>query len=766
VAAKKKRPPPGSFVTTTVEVEGRIETKIVAIPAFEPAPWTDRTDLGVVGRRATRVDAADKVTGRARYTVDVRPAGMLHAAILRAPIARGRLTHLDLSPALAMPGVRAAVSRAGLPAIDAPGGVLFSPDIRYAGQPVAAVCADTPRIAHRALAAIVARYEVAAHAVTAEDALAPNAPRVLGTRNLLVDPRIIERGDTAGALKTADLVITREYRTPTALHSALEPHAAVAEWVGDRLTVWESTQGIFHTRDDLARAFKLPHTHVRVLLDHMGGGFGAKTGASTNAYVAALLARTAGRPVRCVNDRDAEQSDAGNRPATVQRVTLGAAKDGRLVAISLDADVAMGTSGYDEGPAGFYHDLYACANVRTHERFVLTNTSPMNSFRAPGHVEGAFALERAMDELSRALGIDPLTLRLKNVAKKHPGSGKRFSSPLLAECCRDGAKRFKWSTRKPQRTGTIRRGFGMAAQTWSAGGGPPANAFVRLNPDGTAEVLAGTQDLGTGSRTILAQIAAEALGAKLANVRVILGDTERTPYTGNSWGSMTTASVGPAVRMAAEDAKNQLLDACAGLLKVSTRRLVARDGSVRVRGTKRAMTFAQIGEKLGKLMIIGRGTRGPNPAATSLATFGAQFAEVEVNAETGVVRVIRIVASHSCGRIVNPALAGSQLEGGIIQGLGYALFEERVMDRPLGLQMNRNLHDYKIPTLADIPAIDARFVERADTIANHIGVLGVGEPPIIPTAPAIANAVADALGCEVREIPLAPWRVLDAISRG
>jgi xanthine dehydrogenase YagR molybdenum-binding subunit len=209
-----------------------------------------------------------------------------------------------------------------------------------------------------------------------------------------------------------------------------------------------------------------------------------------------------------------------------------------------------------------------------------------------------------------------------------------------------------------------------------------------------------------------------------------------------------------------------VLDACAGLLKVSTRRLVARDGSVRVRGTKRAMTFAQIGEKLGKLMIIGRGTRGPNPAATSLATFGAQFAEVEVNAETGVVRVIRIVASHSCGRIVNPALAGSQLEGGIIQGLGYALFEERVMDRPLGLQMNRNLHDYKIPTLADIPAIDARFVERADTIANHIGVLGVGEPPIIPTAPAIANAVADALGCEVREIPLAPWRVLDAINRG
>jgi xanthine dehydrogenase YagR molybdenum-binding subunit len=218
--------------------------------------------------------------------------------------------------------------------------------------------------------------------------------------------------------------------------------------------------------------------------------------------------------------------------------------------------------------------------------------------------------------------------------------------------------------------------------------------------------------------------------------------------------------------MAAEDAKRQLLDACAGLLGAPAKRLAARDGAVRVKGTKRGMTFAQIGERLGKLMIIGRGTRGPNPAATSLATFGAQFAEVEVNVETGVVRVVRIVASHSCGRIVNPVLARSQLEGGIIQGLGYALFEERVMDRALGVSVNPNLHDYKIPTLADIPVIDARFVERADTVANHIGVLGVGEPPIIPTAPAIANAVADALGCEVREIPLAPWRVLEAIQRG
>jgi xanthine dehydrogenase YagR molybdenum-binding subunit len=305
----------------------------------------------------------------------------------------------------------------------------------------------------------------------------------------------------------------------------------------------------------------------------------------------------------------------------------------------------------------------------------------------------------------------------------------------------------------------------VAAQVWPTGGGPPAYALVRLNPDASIDVLSGTQDLGTGARTVLSQLAAEALGAKLSDVRAIIGDTERLPYTGNSWGSMTTASVGPAVRMAAEDARNQLFEAAAAMLGAKPDELESRDSRIVVRDTDRSMTFAEVTKKLGNVMIMGKGSRGPNPADTAIMTFGAQFAEVEVDADTGAVRVTRFVAAHDAGRIINPTLAESQLEGGIIQGIGYALFEERVLDRSLGLVMNPNMHDYKIPTMADIPPIDAFFVGGADPVANHTGARGIAEPPVIPTAPAIAAAVCDAIGVEVLEIPLTPWRVLAALRR-
>jgi xanthine dehydrogenase YagR molybdenum-binding subunit len=304
----------------------------------------------------------------------------------------------------------------------------------------------------------------------------------------------------------------------------------------------------------------------------------------------------------------------------------------------------------------------------------------------------------------------------------------------------------------------------MASQIWGAGGGPPAYATVRLNADGTVDVLSGTQDLGTGARTVLAQIAAESLGARLADVRTVLGDTERTPYAGNSWGSITTASVGPAVRVAAIQARARLLEAAGELLEVDVARLSARDSTVRVADDERTLTFAQIGRKLGDVMIIGQGSRGANPPDTAIAAFAAQFADVEVDVETGHVRVLQITSAHDSGRIINPTLAESQLEGGIIMGLGYALFEERVLDSRLGVPLNPTTHDYKIPTLADVPPIDAFFVRSADVVANHVGARGIAEAPIIPTAPAIANAVADALQRPANEIPLTPWRVLEALS--
>ncbi len=784
-AARPAASAPRRFVSTNVEVEGRTETKVVELPAFEPAAWDDTAELTVVGARVARMDALEKVTGQARYTTDVRLAGLLHSVLLRAPIARGRVVTLDLEGALALPGVRGALLMEDLPGVRHDGVQLLDRTIYYAGQAVAAICADTQDAAERALRAVQVEYETTSHAVTSEDALANGAPAVRSSGNTSRNsPRIFSRGDVDAGFRAADVTITREYRTQVALHTALEPHATVASWEGDHLTVWESTQGIFGVRNDLAEAFKVPLHRVRVIKDYMGGGFGAKNGAQKQTYLAAALARKLGRPVRCVLDREGEQVDSGNRSASIQRVRIGATRDGTLTATTVDATIPLGIGGWQAGVAKIYHELYACPNVHSSETFVFINAGPMTSFRAPGHVEGAFGLECAMDALARELQMDPLELRRKNYAERDQEKARRYSDKRLEDCYRLGAERFEWShgrraadarrgsASRPQSTvrsrGRLRRGVGMASLIWSAGGGPPAYATVRLNPDGTVEVLTGSQDLGTGSRTVLAQIAAESIGARIEDVRTVLGDTEGLPYTGNSWGSMTTASVGPAVRVAALDARSRLLEAAAALLMTRDSAptpddLDVRDSVITVRGTDRTITFADVGDKLGDVMIIGQGSRGPNPDGAAICAFGAQFVEVEVDTETGIVRVLRVVSAHDSGRIVNPTLAESQIEGGVLQGIGYALFEERVMDRSLGIQLNPTMHDYKVPTIADTPRIDVVLVDAPDVTANHTGVKGLAEPPIIPTAPAIANAVADALGVEPTEIPLTPWRVLELV---
>ena len=752
------------FVSTTVEVEGRTEERVVEVPAFELEPWGTDAALTHVGTRAPRTDGLLKATGRPGYTTDLRRPGQVYAAIVRAALPRGRVTHVDTSAARALAGVLDVIVQADVP----PRTRLFFADVTYVGQPVAAVCATTQRIAEAAARLVRVEIEPLPFAVTVEQALAgaPVRPKI---ENNLVGgkPIILGRGDVERALATAEVVVTREITTPCALHSALEPHAAVAEWEGERLTIWESTQGIFRVRDNVAKAFDLPLTDVRVICEAMGGGFGAKNFAGAHTYIAAVFAKRLGRAVACTVDRAGEQTDTGNRPSSVQRVTLGATRDGQLVAIDLDARIPMGVGGQEGGPSGIFLEMYACPNVRTVEHFTFVNTAAMAAFRAPGHAEGAVALELAMNALATELGLDPLELRRRNVAARDQRRNREYSGNRLLECYAEGARRFGWDTREARRGDATRRkrGFGVAAQVWSTGGGPPAYATVRLNSDGTADVMAGTQDLGTGTRTILAQIAAEALGHALGAVRAIIGDTASTPYAGNSWGSMTVASLAPAVRMAAEDARRSLLEAAAGLLGVAPTELETHDGVISVRGTDRSLRFGQVTAKLGNVMIQGHGSRGPNPRDTAIVTTGAQFAEVEVDVETGVVRVLRIVAVHDAGRIVNPTLAESQLEGGIIQGLGFALFEERRLDPRTGTPLNTGLHDYKIPTLADVPAIDGHFLDGADPVANPAGVRGIAEPAIIPTAPAIAGAVADALGVEVLALPLTPWRVLGVLAR-
>ena len=773
------------FITTSVEVEGRFENRVVEVPGHEAAPWGADAELHVVGRPVPRVDARQKVTGGATFTADVALPGMLHAAFVRAPIAAGRVTHIDPTAALAVDGVLEVFTAEQLPRpIKVAGAPLLSSQVRYAGQPVAVVCAETARGARLGARAVVFSCESTEAVLTPAAARGAGAPALRATGNVLGGaPTVTTRGDVDAAFRDAAVVVEGSFTTASQLHTALEPHGAVAQWEGDRVTIWESTQGVFRVRSEVARALGVSTSRVRVIKEYMGGGFGAKNNAGPHTVLAALLARRHARPVRCVLDRFGEQVDTGHRPASATRVRMAADGDGRLQAIEAWCEVPLGVEGWEASVAAIFHEMYACPNVRTTEAFVYVNEQAMQAFRAPGHAEGAFALERTMDLLAGRLGLDPLEVRVRNFAARDEARQRAYSSNGLLRCYAEGAARFGWAEREMRRNvgvgdgmvaqdaaedrilksggGPRRlRGFGMASQVWGAGGGPPAYATVRLNADASIDVLSGTQDLGTGARTVLAQVAAESLGARLEDVRVILGDTERTPYAGNSWGSMTTASVGPAVQSAADEARLKLLDAAAELLECHPGDLLTRDSTITTRDGARRLTFAEVTRKLGNVMIMGQGSRGPNAADVGIMSFGAQFAEVEVEPDTGHVRVLRIVAAHDVGRVINPLLAGSQLEGGILQGMGFALGEERLIDAHTGRPVNPTIHDYKLPTMADAPLIDAFCIDSVDAAANPIGARGLAEPPVIPTAPAIANAVADALGVAVNDLPLTPWRVI------
>jgi len=497
----------------------------------------------------------------------------------------------------------------------------------------------------------------------------------------------------------------------------------------------------------------------------MGGGFGSKGGVGKYTIIAALFARRLGRPVRCVLTRHEENLAAGNRSATLQTVRIGASR-GRITAIEHVSWSNSGQGKWVANPTGPTNGLYDIEHVRTQSWRVATNAGALSAFRAPGYVEGTFALESAIDELAARIGVDPLVLRLRHTRRvTDPQSGMRYSLKRLADCFEIGAREIGWDRRRPEGTrGSAphrRRGFGMAGQLWGGGGGPPAYATVHLNPDGSVVVRSGTQDIGTGTRTILAQIVAEELGVGVGRIRVEIGDTS-SPYGPISAGSLTVASVGPAIRLAAADARVQLLQAAAGLLEVRPAELRLEAGHVVCAGARTPL--GEILSKIDNFTVIGRGSRHPNPTNISLKTFGAQFAEVEVDTRTGDIFVQHIVAVHDIGRIVNPLTAASQVEGGVIQGLGFALTEERVLDRPTGRVLNANLEGYKLPTVRDVPKITVRFIDVPDRRANNLGSKGLGEPPIIPTPAAIGNAVANAIGVRVRTTPITPARVLEALA--
>jgi xanthine dehydrogenase YagR molybdenum-binding subunit len=737
------------------------------------ATWAADEPLAVVGKGHSRLEGREKVTGSARYTYDVRLPRQLCARVLRSPHPHARILNIDTSRTEVIPGVHAVLSSANAPTIDwYDDSFVFDTTVRFIGDEVAAVAAESEEIADDALRVIDVTYETLPFVTDFEAAMSPGAPSVRERGNIVDEAKNYERGDVEAGLRQADVVIDQTFRTASALHSSLEPHGCTAWWNGENLILWNSTQSIFTVREQVAQALGLPEHRVRVIKEHMGGGFGAKQISWKQDVIAALLSKQSGRPVQLMLDRRAENLAVGNRPPTRQRVQLGAKLDGTLTAIR--ADIAQGRGAYLTGGeasnvSGMYQTLYRCPNVYTSESGIYTNTGPAVAFRAPGHVEAAFALEQAMDELARELQMDPIELRERNYASVDQLEGKPYSLPEGLQLCYDTVtEAIGWPTyQRPEPAGSKRRGIGFAAHDWVGGAGhPPAYAWIELNSDGTADVVTGTQDIGTGTRTGLAQVAAEELGLPLDQVAFHLGDTGTGPYAPVSSGSATQATMGPAIRSAALEVKRQLLQIAASLLEIPTDRLSARDGLILVDGDpERGTSIRDAMQKIAPETLHGTGARDPNPSDKSVRTFGAQFVEVEVDIETGEVALVRIVTAHDVGRIVNPKMIDSQVIGGITQGLGFGLFEERLVDHRLGMVMNASLEEYKVPTFADVPVIRHVHVDVADVEANSTGAKGVGEPPLVPTAPAIANAIFDAVGIRVHTSPISRDRILDELAR-
>jgi CO/xanthine dehydrogenase Mo-binding subunit len=701
----------------------------------------------VVGRSAAKVDGFERARGEARYTADVRLPGMLETAVLRSPHAHARVTRIDLSRAREARGVRAVVG---------PGDIDVLADVaEYEGRPVAAVAADSSSLARAAVELIDVEWEELEPLLDPEEAVR--------RESFIGKPRRHDRGDYERALAEADVVVEAEYRTQTLNHNPLETHQCVCEWRGDGLDVYVSTQAIWSVRDAVADAFELPRDKVRVICEYMGGGFGAKGDTGNYVYIAAELARRSGRPVKVAVSRREENVVSGNRNATIQRITAAARADGTLLALGGEFVCSLGWRGWLPGTAGPMQMLYACENVRTVEYGARLNLPPMAAFRAPGFVEGTWSLECLLDKLAAALDIDPLELRRRNYAQVDPMDGRPYSANELMECYRRAEPYWERRAEVRARSDEVwKRGVGMASQIWYGGGGPPSYAWVRVGSDGRANVVTAMQDLGTGTRTAMAQIAAEELGLPLERVEVQLGDSARGPYATLSGGSSTLPSMGPAVRAAAADAARQIIEIAAQRFDLEERVLSLSGGNV-VSADGGSWPLEEVTGLLDDGQILGKGARGPNPAGMRVLTFGVQVAEVAVDVETGEVVVERIYAVHDVGRVINPLGARSQIEGGIIQAMGHTFSEARLDDPRTGTVLTRTLDAYKLPTIADVPEIVCELVDKPDAHLTNLGSKGLGEPPIIPTAAAIANAIRDATGAEVTSLPITREEILQAL---
>jgi xanthine dehydrogenase YagR molybdenum-binding subunit len=731
----------------------------------------------LVGTGVDRVDGRKKVTGGATYAAEVQVANVAHAVIVGSTVGRGRITAIDTAAAEAAPGVVAVVTHLNAPRFpgvsDKPGPNdrvvqgLQDDAVLYHDQPIAVVVADTLERAQHAAALVTAAYDATAAVADIEADLA--AAFVAQTA---AGPAQVTRGDVAAGLAAAKLRIDTTYTTPVETHNPMEPHATIAVWHGaDHLTLYDSTQAIFNVRRRLSAMLGLAPENVRVINHFVGGGFGGKGAPWSHVLCAAIAAKASGRAVKLVITRAQMQAFVGHRPKTVQQVELGADAGGRLTAIR--HDVVSETSRYDqfiENCTGVTRMLYACPNVATVQRLVRIDVATPTFTRAPGESTGTFALESALDELAYAAGMDPLELRRRNHADRDPETGKPWSSKSLLACYQRAAEAIEWS-RRPAQVRAIRDGrwqIGLGVATTTRGSRQqPASARARMLPDGRAVVQAGTQDIGTGTYTIMTQIAADALALPLGDVRFELGDTA-FPEAPPSVGSFTAASTGPAVHNACVALRAKLIeqavrDPASPLHGLGADAIDADDGALVARADrKRRDGYAAIvgRSKLPEISVELHTEASKDRDAYSVNGFGAVFARVRVDEELGELRLDRLVGAFAAGRVLNSKTAHSNLVGGMVWGIGQALHEHSVRDPRTARMVTRDLADYHIPVHADVPDLEVLMIHEDDPHVNELGAKGLGELSTPGVAAAIANAVYHAIGVRIRDLPITPDKLM------
>jgi xanthine dehydrogenase YagR molybdenum-binding subunit len=726
-----------------------------------------------IGQPLTRRDGALKVTGGARYAADNHPAGMLHAVLAVASIARGRVTFLDVQTTQNHPGVVDIMTPANRPSLaedpDAKTNpfmfrldLLQNDQVRYANQPIAVVIAETLEAATEGAALLSPQYE-ARPARVGLDVDEGFVPPAVGVGN----PAEVRRGDVKAALSTASRRIDATYETAAQYHNAMEPHAIVAAWDGDTLSIDTPSQGLAMAQGRIAGLFGISPEKVHIRSPFLGGGFGSKGLISGPQILGILAARLVGRPVKLVLRREQMYGPVGHRSPTRQRLRIGIDSGGRLTAISHHAKVATSTfDDFFEPAADASHTLYASPAIATSHEAVRSDTGTPLFMRAPGEATGSIALESAIDEAAQACGMDPLAFRLKNYAEVEPISGKPFSSKALRECYARGADRFGWAgrplaPRQMRDEAGLLVGWGIGTATFPAlMFQAEARAVVRS--DGTGLMETGAHDMGQGAWTALAQIAADGLGLEFERVEFKAG-TSDLPDAGIAGGSAHTATAGTAIHNAGAAVIAKLADLATGderspLFGAGNAGVVARDGHLfRRDDEKRGESYTDILGRAGLDEIEARGNGAADPAMQSgfaMHAHGAVFAEVKVDPDLGQIRVIRLVGAFAAGRVINPRLVRSQYYGGMIWGVSFALHEHAVTDRRSGRILNADLAEYHVPVNADVPSLEALIIDEHDLHVNALGIKGVGEIGITGTAGAVANAVWHAAGVRVRRFPI------------